>query len=264
MTFEGGTSIYSVSRIEELGDINQDGKLAAFLRITPAVTIEDFLSHATDLTIRQKYSQCRISGHDFLDIGTGNFSETNYPELYGANYFSAPENEAVEVNGGRVYYTSTDQNGNFRAGELFAVEQATGIVTISAEFFDFGGLSELRLGGVRIGGSGVVINEFSTDPLFSADSNNVIPTQRAIKTYLASRLSVSGSDLVSNGVTAGQIVLGGVYNQIGHSLGPTGTIVILPKVSVQGVNPVGGAAGIRGTMMAQSMFFNSFKGDGQE
>ena len=263
MTFEGGTSIYSVSRLEELGDLNQDGKLAAALRITPSVTIEDFLTHSTDLTIRQKYSQCRISGHDFLDIGTGNFSETNYPELYGGNYFSAPENEAVEVNGGRVYYTSTDQNGNFRAGELFAVEQATGIVTISAEFFDFGGLSELRLGGVRIGGSGVVINEFSTDPLFSADSNNVIPTQRAIKTYLSSRLSVSGSDLVSNGITAGQIVLGGQTNQIGHANGASGTIVILPKVSVQGRNPTGGAAGIRGTMMAQSMFFNSFKDDGQ-
>jgi hypothetical protein len=58
-------------------------------------------------------------------------------------------------------------------------------------------------------------------------------------------------------------VLGGATNQIGHSLGPTGLIVILPKVSVQGRNPLGGAAGIRGSIMAQTMFFNSFKDDGQ-
>ena len=30
------------------------------------------------------------------------------------------------------YSQSTDQDGNFRVGELFKVEQSTGIVTISA------------------------------------------------------------------------------------------------------------------------------------
>ena len=40
--------------------------------------------------------------------------------------------EANEYNGGRVFYSSTDQDGNFRVGELFKVEQSTGIVTISA------------------------------------------------------------------------------------------------------------------------------------
>ena len=65
-----------------------------------------------------------------------------------------------------MFYTSTDQDGNFRAGELFSVEQGTGIVTISADFFDLDGLSELALGGVRLGGSGTVVREFSTDPLF--------------------------------------------------------------------------------------------------
>ena len=72
----------------------------------------------------------------------------------------------MKHNSGRVYYVSTDQDGNFRTGELFSVQQATGIVTISAEFFDLDGLSELALGGVRLGGSGTVVNEFSTDPTF--------------------------------------------------------------------------------------------------
>ena len=52
-----------------------------------------------------------------------------------------PENEVYELDGGKVFYTSTDQDGNFRAGELFSVQQSTGIVTISAEYFDLDGLS---------------------------------------------------------------------------------------------------------------------------
>ena len=148
------------------------------------------LVHGTSVTINENFSQCRITGHDFLDIGTGNFLETNYPDIYaGGNYFkSAPENEVYETAGGRIFYVSTDQDGNFRAGELFSVQQATGIVTISAEFFDLDGLSQLSLGGVRLGGSGAVVNEFSTDGTFSADSNNIIPTQKAVATFLADRL----------------------------------------------------------------------------
>ena len=63
---------------------------------------------------------------------------------------------------------------------------------ISAQFFDLDGLSELALGGVRLGGTGTVVQEFSSDPTFAADSNNVIPTQRAIATFLSDRLSVGG------------------------------------------------------------------------
>jgi len=177
--------------------------------VNPRLRNENNLAHNTGATIRRNYSQCRISGHDFLDIGTGNFEETNYPALYagGAYFTSAPENEVQELNGGRVFYVSTDQDGNFRAGELFAVEQATGVVTISAQFFDLDGLSELALGGVRLGGSGAVVREFSTDPRFSEDSNNVVPTQKAIATFLADRLSVGGENLETNAFVAVELEL---------------------------------------------------------
>ena len=44
------------------------------------------------------------------DIGTGNFIQTNYPELYagGAYFVANPENEVYELDGGKVFYTSTD------------------------------------------------------------------------------------------------------------------------------------------------------------
>ena len=227
-------------------------------QITPTIDNEFNLEHATAATLRTRYSQCRISGHDFLDIGTGNFLQTNYPALYaGGSYFtSAPENEILEVEGGRVFYVSTDQDGNFRAGELFGVNQATGVVTISAEFFDLDGLSSLALGGVRLGGTGAAVNEFSTDATFSADSNQVIPTQKAIATFLADRLSVGGSDLETNTITAGQVKIG-TENNIIDIL--SGSYLNIPRVvTFDGADALGNVTDVQGTMLAQIMFFRSF------
>jgi len=241
--------IYTAVTIEDLGDDGTGtGLRKVKCRVSPKLETIDNLEHGTLTYIRERYSQCRISGHDFLDVGTGNFEETNYPEIYaGGNYFvAAPENEVLEQNGGRVFYTSTDQDGNFRTGELFSVQQATGIVTISAQFFDLDGLSELALGGVRLGGSGAVIREFSTDPYFSEDSNNVVPTQRAIATFLANRLSVGGSDLETNELIAGRVRVGGPDNVI------TTTI----DIGIQFVSPAvfeGAETGITGHWVAQMM-----------
>ena len=203
--------------VTDLGDDGSgNGTRTVQLQISPRLRNENNLVHGTGVTLRSRYSQCRISGHDFLDIGTGNFEQTNYPEIYAdGNFFIAsPENEVFEADGGRVFYVSTDQDGNFRGGELFAVEQSTGIVTISAEFFDLDGLSELALGGVRLGGSGTVVREFSTDPTFSEDSNNVVPTQRAVATFLANRLSVGGENLEVNSILAGRVQVGTSDNKI--------------------------------------------------
>jgi hypothetical protein len=184
-----------------------------------------------------------------LDIGTGNFEQTNYPELYSGFYTPAPENEIVEQNRGRVFYTSTDQSGNFRAGELFAVEQSTGIVTISADFFDLGGLSELRLGGIRVGGTGAVVREFSTDPLFIADSNNIVPTQRAIAAYLAGRLSVGGSEIAVGSFIAGTILVG--PDRFNNTAGLRIIVPVLAEFDAAN-------SGISGSMLAQTMFYKSF------
>jgi hypothetical protein len=255
--FENNPTLYRVVRITEQGDVLGNGTLTAKFQLSPSLKIKDTLDHGTRVTIRERYSQCRITGHDFLDIGTGNFIDTNYPKVYssGAAYLTAPEDEVVEQNGGKVFYASTDQSGNFRAGELFAVEQATGVVTISADFFNLNGLQELKLGGVRLGGSGVVIREFSTDTTFSADSNNIISTQRAIKAYLTSKLSVSGADLSTAQFTAGEI-----------KVGPTAiTEVLSSKIIIPVRTDFNSAkSGIKGMMMAQALFYRSFKDDGQE
>ena len=250
LTLGSLTSNYTLVTIEELG--SDDRGLSARIRITPEIKNRDQLEHLTSISIRTKFSQCRITGHDFLDIGTGNFEETNYPELYSGFYDPQPFNEIVEENRGRVFYTSTDQSGNFRAGELFAVEQATGTVTISSDFFDLSGLTELRLGGIRIGGTGAVVREFSTDPLFIADSNNIVPTQRAIAAYLANRLSVGGSEIAVGSFIAGTILVG--PDRINNT---AGLRIIFPvRTEFDAAN-----SGISGSMLAQTMFFRSFSSE---
>jgi hypothetical protein len=255
--------VFSGVTVTDLGDDGSGNNTRLVkLIVSPRLLNEYDIEHGTEVTLRERYSQCRITGHDFLDIGTGNFEDTNYPEIYaGGRYFTAlPENEVYEFNGGRIFYTSSDQDGNFRTGELFAVQQSTGIVTISAQFFDLDGLSELALGGVRLGGSGTVVNEFSTDPAFGADSNSVIPTQRAIATFLANRLSVGGENLEVNRLVAGRIAIGGIDNSIENI---TGEYTVIPAtVSIKGTytdeNEIERPVGVQGTIISQMLYFKQF------
>lgn len=197
--------VYRIVNIEPLG--GSTGAYTARITVSPTIDRAESPIHNTSVIIRQAYSQVRLTGHDFLDIGVGNITSSNYPNI--AIGEKAPENEVVEAGGGRVFYTSTDQDGNFRVGELFKVEQSTGIVTLNASFFTLSGLEELRLGGVTLGGTGAVVREFSTDATFVANSNNIVPTQRAIRAYVGSRIGGGGSDLNVSAITAGQVRLFG-------------------------------------------------------
>ena len=160
--------------------------------------------------IRLNYSQVRLTGHDFLLIGTGNKTQTNWPN---APLQSADQkNEVVEDFPGRVYYVSTDQDGNFRVGGFFRVEQATGAATLDANAFDLSGLASLRLG--TIGAQlGAAINEFSTDTNLGGDfsRDSACPTQLAVKTYVDNQTgggvsrttpTLGISALTSSGTTA--------------------------------------------------------------
>ena len=192
-----------VNTVTFLGE--NDGSYTTFLQISPQLTISEAPPDGTGITMRLRYSQVRLTGHDFLDIGTGSFVETNYPGL--PLQAPIPANETAENGGGRVFFTSTDQDGNFRVGDLFAIEQSTGVATLNADAFNISGLQELNLGNVTLGGGSATITEFSTDPFFTADSDNIVPTQRAIKAYIASQIGGGGASLNVNSVTAGSVFI---------------------------------------------------------
>jgi hypothetical protein len=154
-------------------------KPAGFAILT--LTTEKLLPSAegTGITVRTKYSKVRLTGHDFLAIGSGGKS-TAYPTQTAS---TLQVNEIVENLPGRVFYVSTDQDGNFRVGDFFKVDQATGRATLNANAFDLSGLTSLRLGsiGAQIGEQ---INEFSADGTLSGNSNLAVPTEQAVKTYV--------------------------------------------------------------------------------
>ena len=232
-----------VNTVSRLGTL--DGTYTAFLQLSPDMEIEDTPDHADPVTLRIRFSQVRLTGHDFLDIGTGNFDDTNYPnEVYGDPVNTPSQtNETTESNGGRVFFTSTDQDGNFRVGNLFSIEQATGVATLNAEAFNIAGLQELSLGEVTLGGNSASITEFSTDPFFTANSDTVVPTQRAIKAYIEAQIGGGQASLIVNSVTAGDIFIN--TNQITTVSGDV--INIKANVNFQGA--------VLGIPLAYNYFF---------
>jgi len=252
VVFAGDSTVYRLVKVTKT-EGSAPNRTITF-QISPVLTRGTAPDHGVSATIRERYSQARLTGHDFLDIGTGNFANTNYPALYIAGQDLANEteqaNEVREANGGRVFYTSTDQDGNYRVGELFKVSQAQGGVTLSADFFDLDGLREIRLGGISVGGTQAVIREFSTETTFVANSNNIVPTQKALKAYIESRFTGGGSNLFTNDLTAGQVKFAGrtISNTAGSN-NVNAMTAISPNFEIRG--------SLGGGLAALNMFFSA-------
>jgi hypothetical protein len=251
LNITGNDTIYKITSAEVLNGTVVPN-LTVKVGLSPAMSYFSSPAHGTSLIIRQQFSQVRLTNHDFLNIGFGDKVDSNYP-LPPTTTIVSPQDQTIENNYGRVFYTSTDQDGNFKVGNLFGVEQATGIVTVSATQFGLSGLNALALGGISVGNISVIINEFSTDPTFVANSDNILPTQRAVRGFIEARLSQGGANTFTGNTTAGTVSIGGP-NTITSSLpaGATGsTIRMATTVRI-------GAGGIDGNMMAQAFFASTF------
>jgi hypothetical protein len=163
---------------------------------------------AGSLTIR--ISLTRVTGHDLLEIGTGSYADTNYPnEIYGPSVNALnDDNEVDERDVGRVFYVTTDQFGNFNVGPYFRVDQGTGRVTFASAI----ALSNLDGIGFK---RGVPISEFSTDSGFSDNATDTVPTENATRIYVERRLGIShdgapvAAGLLIPSVTGGYMALDG-------------------------------------------------------
>jgi hypothetical protein len=137
-------------------------------------------------SITVRISTLRATSHDMVDVGTGGYSTTKIPnDLYGPPLISPNQaQEVIEKSKGRVYYVTTDQDGNFRVGKYFHVDQGRGTVTINAP---------ISLSGVESLGfkKGVTVNEFSIDANMAAESTSKVPTEQAIVNYVNARLGIS-------------------------------------------------------------------------
>jgi hypothetical protein len=238
VNFPSSTSNF---RLVAATNITGSGPYSARLQIYPTLPLAQAPTQGSQILATTGYSQARLTGHDFLEIGTGNFAVTSYPNIDVTTV--KPQNLAVESGGGRTFYTATDQDGNFRVGNLFKVEQASGTATLNASFFQLNGLSQLTLGGIVLGGTSATITEISTDTTLPANSDNVLVTQKAIKSYIASRIGGGGANLNVNEATAGQIKIA-TSNQITNTLG----------TAINFKNKVNFTGGVDGGMLATAIF----------
>jgi hypothetical protein len=156
------------------------------LNVDQTVVLKPGLAKTEEANIVIRISTMRATGHDFLDVGTGGYNASNYPNrIYGAPL--TPKNQSNEVQErtrGRVFYVSTDQDGFFRVGRFFTVDQGTGTVKFAASI----ALSNLDGIGFK---RGVAISEFSTDDVFLNPATDVVPVQQAIYSYLNKRLGMN-------------------------------------------------------------------------
>lgn len=164
--------------------------------------------------ITVRISICRATTHDFLNVGSGGYNDTNFPSsLYGAGTQTpSKEKEVVEETQGRVLYTSTDQNGVFKIGKFFEVDQGTGDVTFNAPIT----LTDLNGLGFK---KGTFVTEFSSDDTMQDNDSNSVPVESAIRGYIDKRLGLThDSNVVSSTQTIGPgfLPLNGALGMIGN------------------------------------------------
>lgn len=97
--------------------------------ITLEETVITTVSDNTDITFHQ-FSLITASGHTFEWVGAGTNVNTALPYLGG---IPLSDNQVIEINQGKVYYTGTDQRGDFRIGNDLVINRNTG--TISGRTF---------------------------------------------------------------------------------------------------------------------------------
>jgi hypothetical protein len=181
-------------------------------------------------------STCRATGHDFNQIGTGGYNTSNYPNtIFGAPAIPInPAQQVLEETVGRCFYASTDENGIFKVGPYFEVDQGTGTVTFSASI----ALSNLTGLGFK---TGVVISEFSTDSTMQDNSTGIVPVQSAIRSFVDYRLGLtySGAPVPSSELIGpGYLPLNGVLGMKSNlNMGGYGiSNVATPVYATDGVN----------------------------
>jgi len=154
----------------------------------------------------------QLMAWNFAYIGTG-------ADLTNDNTAVIRANEVIELNGGRVFYNSVDEVGNFRVGDLFTVDFATGNVTFQAPEFDVTSLTGINFtdgvnttvvnpttvstGNIVIGGNSIttVSGSLTLDP----GGSEVINLNGS--TNISGNLDVGGNVTIGGNITIGNQTL---------------------------------------------------------
>ena len=224
-SYDDGGGAVNVSVISISDKANSDinwpqtsAGLGTSLTNTAGITLKGGLVAGEDGEITVNISTTRATGHDMLDIGTGGYNTSNYPDrIFGQPFGTTvvSTNDAIDSTGnaskaqvqernkGRVFAVLTDQDGFFRVGRFFTVDQGTGSVTFNAALVltNIDGIGFKR---------GVRVNEFSNDDTFTDPKGDAVPTQTAVDGYLNYRLGLDrDGQLTATKIGPGFMSLGG-------------------------------------------------------
>lgn len=113
----GASTFYTVRAATEL--------VANTSTVTLLETINENILANSRVSFHQG-SYISSSGHTFEYVGSGDTIATALPYLGGV---PIQENEVTELRGGKVYFTSTDQLGDFRIGTGLVINRVDGTIT---------------------------------------------------------------------------------------------------------------------------------------
>ena len=148
-----------------------------------------------------------LISHNFAYIGTGTDS-TNDPSLAIQAF------EVVEANSGHIYYESADHKGDVRIGNIFYVNQETGVISFNAQALSFspdgsisveGGTSPSYIDRHMVVSGNIKIHDNNIDSL----SGPVNFLASSGSTYLNTNVFVTGNTTVSSDINVdGNLYLG--------------------------------------------------------
>jgi len=201
-------------------------------------------------------SQVASSGHTMEYVGSG----TNYNALPENGGIPVDANQIVESNYGKIWTAITDQNGKFKIGDFFEVDQRKGFINFSAGSYAFDVVTDStpELGGQLDALNNKIVNLGT--PTDSADAATKAYVDAAVVTELSSdtspqlggNLDVNGNEITS--ASNGNVVInpdGTGIIELGSNVG-IGTT--LPDGALQVVgNALIGASGSQenGTYQAE-------------
>jgi hypothetical protein len=203
--FALGDQIYQITGYRSSTELNAawaeiDITPALQETITQGIILRAGIPGNSKGSLTTKISILRATSHDFVLIGTGGYATTRYPnDLYGPPLQQpSTAREVVEANRGRVFYVSTDQDGNFRVGRALTVNQNKGSVNISVPL-DLSNLSSISLRRDL----GPTVTEFSIDGTMVSEADFKVPTEQAVVTYLNRRLGIDRNGSIYPGSALG-------------------------------------------------------------
>ena len=155
---------------------------------------------------------CYAISHNFAYVGTGKDVEND-------DSLINQENETEETNGGKVYFVSQDQEGDFRVGENFIVDLGRGTTSINITDSDLGG-STLTVG---TPGATTTIDATKIDvPNFRISANAISTLENGLTINASGKTVIDGNaTMMQNLNVTGDATISGSGINIGDQPGDT-------------------------------------------